>query len=349
MSYAENAESAKNAEKANTIIALSILLCVLCALCVLCIAGISSAHVEATPIVVASDGTGQFTSVQAAVDSIPSGSTERHIIQLRPGAYRERVRVTKDKPPITLKGEDPTTTLITWKLGAKDINPDTGKETGTDGTATVSIEANDFEAQHIAFENSYGPGSQAVAVKVTSDRVVFRHCRFLGFQDTLYIKAHDGRHYFADCYVEGAVDFIFGRSTAVFERCEIKSTGKGYVTAPSTEPGTRYGYVFTNCKLTASDAVEPGTVYLGRPWRPHGAAVFMHCELGAHVRPEGWDNWRDPAKEKTARFAEFDNTGPGADTSERVGWARQLTADEAADYDPGKVLAGADGWNPRGR
>lgn len=299
-------------------------------------------------IVVAADGSGQFSSVQAAVDSIPAEGSERVVIQIRPGTYRERVRIVKEKPPITLVAEDATKTLITWKLAAKDINPQTGKETGTDGTSTVSIEANDFTAENISFENSYGPGSQAVAVRVTSDRIIFRHCRFLGYQDTLYIKAHNGRHYFADCLIEGAVDFIFGRSTAVFENCEIRSTGKGYITASSTEPDTRWGYLFTNCTLTAADGVEPGTVYLGRPWRPHAAVMYMNCRMDQHIRPEGWDNWRDPEKEKTARFAEYNNTGPGADTSKRVAWTTQLSAEEASACAPDKVLAGTDGWNPQG-
>jgi pectinesterase len=298
-----------------------------------------------TTIVVATDGSGQFTSVQAAVDSIAPGSAA-HVIHVKPGTYVERVRITKDKPPMTLRGDDPGTTRITYRLGASDINPETGKPTGTDGSSIVSFESDGVTVENLTFENSYGPGTQAVAVKVTGDRVVFRNCRFLGYQDTLYIKAH-GRHYFADCCIEGAVDFIFGRSTAVFENCEIRSTGKGYITAASTEPETAYGYVFYRCRLTAADGVEPATMYLGRPWRPHANVVYLECEMGEHIRPEGWDNWRNPDNEKTAHFAEYKSTGPGSDTSRRVSWSRQLSDAEAARFDPDKVLAGDDGWAPR--
>lgn len=297
-------------------------------------------------LVVASDGSGQFSSIQAAVDSIPAGFGEREIIRVRPGTYRERVRITHDKPPITLQGEDAAKTLITWTLAAKEINPQSGKETGTDGTATVSIESNDVAAENLTFENGFGPGSQAVAVKVTGDRIVFRNCRFLGYQDTLYVKAH-GRHWFERCYIEGAVDFIFGRSTAVFENCEIRSIGKGYITAASTERQTPVGYVFLNCKLTACESVEPGTVYLGRPWRPFASVVYMNCQMGLHIRPEGWDNWRNPENEMTARFAEYKCTGPGADTSRRVTWSKVLGDDDAGKFDPNLVLRGDDNWQPR--
>lgn len=302
--------------------------------------------IDQKTIVVAADGSAQFTSVQAAIDSLPDGTTEGYIIKMRPGTYTERLRIAKDKPPISLWGKDPATTRITYKLAAKEIDPATGKPTGTEASSVVSIESDNFVAQDITFENTFGQGSQAVAVKVTGDRVTFRNCRFLGWQDTLYIKAH-GRHYFVDCYIEGAVDFIFGRSTAVFENCQIKSLGKGYITAASTEQDNPFGYVFVNCKLTAAESVEPGTVFLGRPWRPCGSVVFMNCELGNHIRPEGWDNWRNPDNEKTARFAEYNNTGPGADTSRRVTWSRQLSDDDAASFAPQRVLAGNDGWNPR--
>lgn len=310
---------------------------------VLCAAASGSEAVRT--LVVAADGSGQFTSVQAAIDSVPTKGGP-YAIQVRPGTYVERVRVSKDKPPITLRGEDAATTRVTFRLGASDINPETGKPTGTDGSSIMSFESNDLTAENITFENSYGPGTQAVAVKVTGDRVVFRGCRFLGYQDTLYIKAH-GRHYFVDCCIEGAVDFIFGRSTAVFEDCEIRSTGKGYITAASTEPQTKYGYVFYRCRLTAADGVDPAAMYLGRPWRPHANVVYLECEMGVHVRPEGWDNWRNPENEATAHFAEYKSTGPGAEPKARVGWSRQLNDDEAAKFDPDVVLAGEDGWSPR--
>jgi pectinesterase len=298
-------------------------------------------------IVVAADGSGQFSSVQAAIDSVPAGATARYVIQIKAGTYNERVVITKEKPPLTLRGQDAARTIITSDRRAKEIDPNTGKETGTEATATCAFESNDLIVENLTLQNTYGPGSQAVAVKVTGDRVTFRRCRLLGYQDTLYIKAHNGRHWFDECYIEGAVDFIFGRSTAVFEDCEINSIGKGYITASSTEQDTPVGYVFYHCKLTARDDVPPATVYLGRPWRPYGAVVYYECEMGPHIRPEGWDNWRKAENEKTARFAEYKCTGPGADPTKRVSWAKQLSDAEAAQFQTDSVLRGNDNWNPR--
>jgi pectinesterase len=220
-----------------------------------------------------------------------------------------------------------------------------GKPIGTFGTPSVQILGDDFSAQNITFQNTFGPHGQALAIEIAGDREAFDNCRFLGWQDTIFADS-DGRNYFHNCYVEGHVDFIFGKSTALFDSCEIHSKGHGYLTAASTQKSSRFGYVFLHCKLTADPTVGDGSVYLGRPWRPYAATAFIDCEMGPQIRPAGWFNWKNPANEKTARYAEFGNTGPGANASKRVPWAHQLTKDEASQYNISNILGGDDGWIP---
>jgi pectinesterase len=201
----------------------------------------------------------------------------------------------------------------------------------------------EFEAENLTFENSFGTGSQAVALSIHSDRAVFRNCRFSGWQDTLY--AASGRQYYRDCYIEGHVDFIFGNATAVFDHCEIRSRGRGYLTAHSrTTPEAPTGFVFDHCKLTGENTGEG--VYLGRPWRACSRVVYLDCWMDGHIRPEGWNNWGKAENEKTAWYAEFGSSGPGARAGERVAWAHSLSAAEAAAFRPAAFLRGDDGWNP---
>lgn len=291
-------------------------------------------------ITVAADGSGDHASVQAAIDAVPSGNETPVVIQIQPGTYKELIVIPRDKRFITLRGTDPdaSKTVLTYDNYASKKDAD-GKEYGTSGSASTVIDADDFVAENLTFENSAGQVGQAVAVRIMRDRVVFRNCRFLGWQDTLYPKG--GRNYFVDCYIEGSVDFIFGSSTAVFENCTIHSKAKGYITAANTPQEKAFGYVFLNCKLTGE---EP--TYLGRPWRDFAHVAFIGCEMGSHIRPEGWHNWNKPEREKTARFEEYQNTGPGADRSQRVTWSRELTAEEAAKYTVANILAGEDSWQP---
>jgi pectinesterase len=291
-------------------------------------------------VVVAKDGSGDFPTVQNAVDHafdrVLEPTTARLVIEIRPGIYHERVRVPHERPRVTFLGADAQSTVITFAVGAKDVG-------GTFFSAVVDINADEFEASNITFENSYGTGTQAVAVSVHSDRAVFRNCRFLAMQDTLY--AASGRQYYADSYIAGHVDFIFGNAAAVFDRCEIRSRGAGYIAAVSrTLPEGAQGFVFTHCRLTADPSVDG--VFLGRPWRNYARVVYLECAMGDHIRPEGWDNWNKVAAEKTAWFAEYSSTGAGGAAGARVKWARQLTAAEAAQFRPEVFLRGDDGWNP---
>src|SRR6185503_6011192 len=192
------------------------------------------------------------------------------------------------------------------------------------------------------FENSAGPVGQALAIRIEGDQVAFRKCRFLGWQDT--ILANRGRHYFADCYIAGHVDFIFGGATAFFERCHIHCLRSGYITAASTPMEQPFGFVFSHCKITGeTDEVK---TYLGRPWRDFASVIFLNTEMSGVVRPVGWHNWDKPAREKSSRYAEYKSIGPGAQKESRVLWSRQLSGTEARSITVEKVLGGADKWNP---
>lgn len=302
-------------------------------------------EVKGAPVelVVAADGSARYKTVQEAVMAVPAGTADSPVvIRIKAGTYREVVYVQREKRFFKFVGEDASKTVITYDLNANIKGVD-GKPIGTFRTPSVQIDADDFTAENITFENSAGPVGQALAVRVDGDRVVFRNCRFLGWQDTILLNR--GRHYFEDCYVAGHVDFIFGAATAFFERCHIHLLRDGYITAASTPHDQPYGFVFSDCKITAE---SPGVKsYLGRPWRAHSAVTFLNTEMPENVRPEGWHNWNFPEREKTVRYAEFGSRGPGAKTAARVPWARKLTKAEAEAITPEKILAGPDGWNPK--
>ncbi|MBN1865930.1 pectin esterase [Candidatus Sumerlaeota bacterium] len=288
-------------------------------------------------IVVAADGSGDFETVQAAIDSVPTDNAERVTIEIRPGTYKELVTVSSDKPFIALRGQDAKTTILTYDNFASKTNPETGENYGTSGSSSTFIKGDDFTAENLTFENSAGRVGQAVAIRITAERCTFLKCRFLGWQDTLYAKS--GRQYYKDCYIEGNCDFIFGEARAVFDRCEVVTKDGGYYTAQSRKTEDHYsGYVFTRCRLTGKNPV-----YLGRPWRDYSTVVYLDCWMDECVRPEGWDNWRSPDKEKTAYYAEYKSTGPGANPEARVQWSHQLTEDEAARFATAKFLQTAEG------
>jgi len=298
-----------------------------------------------TSLTVAADGSGEFKSVQAAIMSVPSGSrTNPVVIHVRPGTYKELVYVQREKSFFKLAGENPATTLITYDLYANLTNFD-GKPIGTFRTPSATIDANDFTAENLTFENSAGPKGQALAIRVDGDRAVFRNCRFLGWQDTILLNR--GRQYFESCYIAGHVDFIFGAATAWFERCHIQCLGDGYITAASTPVDQPFGFVFSSCTITGDKPAA--RTYLGRPWRIYASTIFLNTEMSDVIRPEGWNDWKKPETHTTARYAEFNSTGSGANPSARVPWSRQLTKTEGDAITLPKVLGGVDGWNPKGR
>lgn len=311
-------------------------------LLVLVFIGVGSATAAPTELVVAADGSAKYKTVQEAVMAVPAGSPNSPvIIRIKPGTYKELIYVQHEKRFFRFIGEDAAKTILTFNLNANLIGLD-GKPINTFRTPSTVIDADDFIAENITFENSAGAVGQALAIRVDGDRVVFRNCRFLGWQDTILLNR--GRQYFENCYITGHVDFIFGGATAFFENCRIHCLRDGYITAASTPDNRRYGFVFSHCKITGeTPAVK---TYLGRPWRAASSVIFLNTEMSEAVRSEGWHNWNFPEREKTSRYAEFNSTGAGANTRARIAWARQLKKAEAQRITLEKVLGGADAWNP---
>jgi len=291
-------------------------------------------------LTVAPDGSSDYRTIQEAVQAVRDLSQVTVTIRLRPGTYREKLVVPAHKTRIRLVGESAATTIIT---GADHTGDAAGHNTYS--SQTVLVQGNDFTAENITFENAAGAVGQAVALHVDGDRATFRHCRMLGNQDTLFPAVENSRQYYQDCYIEGTTDFIFGMATAVFDRCEIRSKRNSYIAAAATTERQAYGFVFRDCKLTADSAAHQ--VFLARPWRPHSRTVYLRCELGAHILPAGWDNWRDAANERTAYYAEYQSTGPGANPNARAKWSHQLTAKQARRYTLKNIFGGESGWLPQ--
>ncbi len=321
-------------------------------------------------LVVSKSG-GDYASIQAAVDAIPKDNSQWVEIQIKPGVYREKLQV--ETPYIRFTGEDPKTTYITYDQGASTILPG-GTRSGTFRSYTAFFGSHDLTAENLTFENAAGPGciaGQSLAMYADGDRIAFRGCRFLGYQDTIFTgplppstiipnsfagprenaPKINGRQYYENCYIRGDVDFIFGSATAYFQSCEIFSKRRsgggpgGYVTAASTPEGQKYGYIFHNCRFTSDN--DLGTVYLGRPWRNFAHTAVIQCYLGGHIHQEGWNNWKKPEAEQTARYEEYGNEGPGASLDRRPSWIRKLSQEQAEEYAVERVLGGEDGWNPQ--
>ncbi len=295
-------------------------------------------------LTVAADGSGTVKTVSEAIAKVPENNKKRFTIFIKKGVYDEQIRIPANKPYISFIGESAENTILKFDLN--------NKRAGTTSAAYATyIGGHDFHAENLTFENSFDfkanigkGGSQAVAVLSEADRLIFKNCKFLGWQDTLYAK--NGRQYFENCYIEGNVDFIFGQASAVFENCVIHSKGDGYIAAPmrfaADEPS---GFVFIHSKLTGAN-IEKG-VFLARPWRAFGRTVFLNTEMDSHIRAEGWNNWGNAENEKTAYFAEFNSSGAGAKVNDRVKWIYQLSKDEARAFETENFLKGKDGWNPK--
>lgn len=307
----------------------------LIALAVLVVALGGRVEASVCSITVAADGTGDVKTISDAIERVPEGNKSRCTIKIRPGTYVEQIRVPASKPYVTFLGEKAETTILSFNLSNKDAG-------STSAAYAAYIAGHDFHAENITFENSFGQGSQAVAVVVEADRAVFRNCRFLGWQDTLYAK--NGRQYYRDSYIEGHVDYIFGQAAAVFENCRIHSKADGYIVAPMRFAADESsGFVFLNSTITSENTSKG--VYLGRPWRDFGRAVFINTRMDAAIRPEGWHHW-EPHREKTAYFAEYGTAGPGANDHGRVAWARKLGDADVKQFSVEYFLGGRDGWDP---
>ncbi len=310
------------------------------ALCLMTVLGgaLNAKTVKHADFVVSQDGTGHFRTLTEAVAALPDYYKDGEIrVLIRKGIYREKVHIPRSKQFIRFIGEDADSTIISWDDFAQRNNL-MGKPMGTSATATLFIDGDNLVFENLTIENTAGEVGQAVAVLTTGTGIVFERCRLQGNQDTLYTMQGGTVLRFTECYIEGTTDFIFGASTALFERCTIHSKRDSYITAASTPEGAAYGYVFIRCLLTADAGVTK--VYLGRPWRPFARTVFIGCELGAHIRPEGWHNWSKPDAERTTFYAEYNNSGPGALTAGRAVWSHQLTEAQAASYTPADIIMG---------
>jgi pectinesterase len=319
--------------------------------CVLILAGVNRARA----VTVSPDESGDFKTVQEAITAAPENGAQPFVIHIKPGTYDGPLIVPKNKPNIVMQGDDATTTILRWDRNVRDPIPP-----GGDGfNPGMLVLAKDFVAANLTIENTSGDHGQALALRVDGDRDVFVNCKIAGWQDTLMVN--NGRDFFKDCYIAGRVDFIYGSATAWFQDCEIHSRNGGHVTAASTPQDNPYGYVFMTCKLTGDAkpwdpaTTNPSTTLkpkvtpqadLGRPWRPYASVTYLNCDMGSHIKPAGWNNWGKTSNEATARYSEYQGTGPGGDASHRAPWSHQLTDDQAKQITIPTVLSGDDHWDP---
>lgn len=295
-------------------------------------------------ITVAQDGSGDFTSIQKAVNSIRDLGPAEALVFIRSGTYKEKVVIPSSKHKITLEGENKETTIITNNdFSGK---PDAFNEKMTTfNSYTLLVMGDDITIRNLTVRNTSCNEGQAVSLHVEGDRFIMKNSKILGCQDTLYAATNHSRQYFENCYIEGTTDFIFGQATAVFKNCTIKSLADSYITAAATESDRPYGFVFFDCQLIAKEGITK--VYLGRPWRPYAKTVFINTEMQKHILPEGWNPWKGdkmfPDKEKTAYYAEYGSKGEGGNNRKRASWSHQLTGKELKNYTLKKVL---NGWIP---
>lgn len=282
---------------------------------------------------VAKDGSGDYRYIQDAIDAMRVYPLAPITLYIKNGVYNEKIELPATNTDVIFIGEDVEKTIIVFS----DYSG-RGKHT-TFTSYTAKISGNRFRAENITFSNNAGRVGQALALYVDADKAVFKNCRFLGNQDTIFAAGETARQYFVDCYIEGTTDFIFGPATAVFKNCTIKAKSNSYITAASTTPGKKFGYVFFDCKIIADTGVTK--IYLGRPWRAAAKTAFIRCELPKEIAVEGWNNWGNSANESTTMYAEYKNTGPGADMAGRPVWIKRLTDKEAKDYTVGNVFNNA--------
>lgn len=313
------------------------------ALAVMAGAAAANKYDNTDTIVVARDGTGEFRTIGEAVEVCRAFIDYTKVIYVKRGLYKEKLTVPHWLTNIEIVGEDRDETIITYDDHANIRMPETGRPMGTFRTFTVRVQGSGITFKNITIENNAAQIGQAVALHTEGDRLTFVNCRLLGNQDTIYTGNGGTRLFFKDCLIEGTTDFIFGPSTAWFENCDIHSRRNSYITAASTPKDVKYGYVFNHCRLTADEGVNK--VYLGRPWRDYGYTLFMNCEMGAHIRPEGWHHW-EKQREQTARYLEYNNSGPGANTDSRAAWSRRLSKKEAEGITMQAVFTIDDTWNP---
>jgi pectinesterase len=280
---------------------------------------------------VAKDGSGDYKFIQDAIDAIRVYPLGPITLYIKNGVYNEKIELPSSNTDVTFIGENVDSTIIVF-------NDYSGKGKHTTFTSyTAKISGNRFVAENITFSNNAGAVGQALALYVDADKAVFRNCKFMGNQDTIFASGENARQLFTNCYIEGTTDFIFGPATAVFQNCTIRAKSNSYITAASTAPGKIHGYVFLDCKIIADSAVTK--LHLGRPWRANAKTVFIRCSLPKAIVPEGWNNWSNAENEKTVYYAEYKNTGEGAAITQRAKWAKQLSDKEAKKYTVENIFA----------
>ncbi|MFC3334252.1 pectinesterase family protein [Flavobacterium palustre] len=293
-------------------------------------------------ITVAQDGSGDETSIS---DAITTACVDHdwNLIYIKKGIYREKIEIYS--PHMILIGEDKENTIIINDDYSGKPNPKSNRNFGTSDSYTLLVDADDVRIENITIQNSWCDKGQAVALRVKGNRFMMKNSKILGCQDTLLTDGDGTYQYYENCYIDGTTDFIFGPAVAVFQNCIINSKKDSYITAASTPENQEFGYVFMNCKLIAD--ANATKVFLGRPWRPYAQTVFIGCNLGSHILPEGWNPWPDERfgdKTKTAFYAEYNNKGKGAKTNKRVAWSHQLTKEEAAKYTLKNIFPKDDFW-----
>ena len=300
-------------------------------------------------ITVAKDASGDFNTIQEAVNSTRDLGPGEVEIFIKNGVYNEKLVIPTWKHQLTLIGESKDKVIIQNGDFSGKINPVTGEKFSTFTSSTVLVQGDDIHFKNISIKNTSCNEGQAVALHVEGDRFIAENCNLLGCQDTLYTATEGSRQYYKNCYIEGTTDFIFGEATCVFEGCTIKSLANSYVTAAATPANQEFGYVFFDCELIAKDGVDK--VYLGRPWRSYAKTVFINSTLGEHIVEKGWDPWTGdqmfPQKEKTTYYAEYQSKGKGASPKTRVAWSHQLTKNELRKYTIGNIFSGnQNDWKP---
>ena len=306
-------------------------------------ASLTTALGQSRQVVVTPDGTGNYRTIQAALDAVPKDNRTPFTVFVRRGTYHEKLTLNKKQDFVTLRGEgsDPTAVVLTFDDYKGKLLPG-GDTLTTSNSATLRVFANDFAAENLTIQNTAGAKAQAVAAWVYGDRAQFKNCRFLGFRDVLYPYGYGSRQLYRNCYIEGSTDAVLGSATALFEDCTLFcKTGGTCLLAPSTPDTVRYGFVLQRCRITGD--APAGAYFLARPWKPFAKTVLLNCTLDAVVNPRAWDHWGKESNKQDTFFAEFKSLGPGAAPKLRAPWGRQLTPEQAAFYTRERVLRG---WRP---
>lgn len=313
-----------------------------------CFVVLSFAQSPYITITVAKDGSGDFTTIQSAINSIRDLGPAEALVKIKSGIYNEKIVIPSSKHWITIEGEDKENTIITNDDFSGKLNPLTNEKLNTFNSYTFLVAGDNIKVSNLTIKNSSCNQGQAVALHVEGDRFVMKNSKILGCQDTLYSATDHSRQYYENCYIEGTTDFIFGQATVVFKNCEIKSLANSYITASATSKDNQFGFVFIDCHLTAKEDITK--VYLGRPWRPFAKTVFINTTMESHILPEGWNPWKGdkmfPEKEKTAFYAEFGSKGNGSNPDKRVEWSHQVSIKELKNYTIEKIFKKVDSWVP---